>query len=113
MSIFVMDGRDICITNKSEALLQGMGHIVGKPADAVEDMLKTSPAFSSMLATINNDIRFAPPSEPPRDVTRINSVPPQHTSAAGGKPIGLGEKIVIGIFLVVVLLGLMKLIFRY
>ncbi|MBK8401426.1 MAG: hypothetical protein IPL29_10360 [Propionivibrio sp.] len=113
LSIFVMDGRDICITNKSEALLQGLSHIVGKPADAVEDMLKTSPAFSATLAAINSDSRFAPPPEPPRDTTRSNSAPPQHTPTSGGKPTGLGDKIVLGIFLVIVLLGLMKLIFRY
>lgn len=113
MSIFVMDGRDICITNQSEALLQGLNHIVRKPADAVEEMLKTAPAFSSTLSAINNDSRFAPPIEPSRDTTRSDSAPPQHTPSPGGKPTGLGDKIVLGIFLVVVLLGLMKLIFRY
>lgn len=112
LSIFVMDGRDICITNKSEALLQGLNHIVGKPAEVVENMLKTSPAFSSTLATINSDSRFAPPPEPSRDTTRSNSARPQlnYTPTSGGKPTGL---IVLGIFLVIALLGLMKLIFRY
>ncbi len=61
MNIFVIDGRDICITNRSESLLQVINHIVGKPADEVEEMLKTSPTISSILAMINNDIRFAPP----------------------------------------------------
>lgn len=113
MHIFVMDGRDICITNKSESLFQGLEHIAGKPAEAVEDMLrKTAPAFSSLLATINNDSRFAPPIDPlptnPRSGSASSAV-----TASEVKPTGLGNKIVLGVFLLIVLLGLVKLIFRY
>lgn len=112
MNVFVMDGRNICITEKSESLLKGLDHIVGKPADAVEEMLKTLPAFSSVLATINKDGRFAPPSEMPSATPHSES----NTSkgpATPTKPVGIGEKIVLGIFLLIVVLGLMKLIFRY
>lgn len=76
MQIFAIEGRDICITNRSEGLLQVINHIVGKPADAVEEMLKTSPAISSTLTMINNDIRFSPPSDvtPAAPVTIRSSI---------------------------------------
>lgn len=112
MNIFVMDGKDICITAKSESLLKALDHIVGKPADAVEEMLKKLPEFSSLLATINKDSRFAPPSEAPPVTPRSESNAAK-VPATTAKPVGIGEKIFFGIFLVIVVLGLMKVIFRY
>ena len=115
MKIFAIEGRDICITNRSEGLLQVINHIPGKPADAVEEMLKTSPAISSTLATINNDIRFSPPSDvtPATPATTHSSNTLNAIPAPGTVPMSIGNKIFLGIFFVIVLLGLMKLVFRY
>lgn len=112
MSIFAIDGRDICITNRSEGLLQVVNHIVGKPTNDVEEMLKTSPAISSILASINSDIRFVPPSEVMPAATSVNDAPAA-TQVSEAAAMSIGNKIVMGIFLLVVFLGLMKLVFRY
>lgn len=112
MSIFVADGRDICITTMSEAMYQGLNYISGKPADEVADILRKSPAFSSALDTINSDSRFAPsPETSPAahlNTSASNVVPAEETM-----PMTMGNKIFVGILLAIMLRGLMKVIFGY
>lgn len=112
MSIFVADGRDICITKMSEAMYQGLNYISGKPADEVEDILRKSPAFSSALDTINSDSRFAPPTETSPaahlNTSVSNVVPAEETMS-----MTMGNKIFVGILLAIMLRGLMKVIFGY
>lgn len=110
LGIFVMQESDVCITNISEGIFQGLGDIAGRPAAEVEQELKAAPAFMGLLTAIDNDVRFAPPrstSSTPRSGT--TSSPPIPRT----EPMGLGSKIFFGIFALIVVLGLMKAIFRY
>lgn len=108
MNVFAMSGKDICITTMSESLFEALNHINGKPADAVEDMLKKHPAFSSLLARINADDRLAPPSDvgdtAPRSDDHIKTALP-----TPAKPARMKDKAFPVIIFILILVGLMLL----
>lgn len=112
MNILVIDGKDICITNISEALLQLLHSMALQTEDEFQEMIQSRAVFSSMLAQINNDARLAPPRPIMTHTTPPHKSVASEIVAATAKQMSFGEKIFYGIFVILVLMGLLKVFLR-
>lgn len=108
LNILAREGRDICITNRSEALLQGLGELASWSRGAAVQFLESAPALSSILGQIDKDLRLDPVATPLLPTAGRGKRPAAPASSTSHSSIG--GMIFAGISLVLVLLGLVQLL---
>ena len=112
LGFFVMDGGDICLTDKGEALYEWLSKVSQMSADERLEIKKAYPKSDSMLAAIERDSRLTP--LPDLSAPTTNSSTTLHPDTIPGyKPLTFWNKIFLAILAIWMLLGVMKLIFRY
>lgn len=61
LEILVLERGEVCITNRSEMLFQGLENLSLGTVQEVEESLRDAPKFALLLKRIDEDPRLAPP----------------------------------------------------